>query len=141
MSIALEESITAKPTHPWLREMHVAFTPGPMTPLLEEVMDGLKRHFHSLGHQVQTQPDDRTDAILTTAPFGEPLHWRESLTLFARRRFNLSRAPAVYTLVQVSPTRFQELLDHFDTLLAKRAARPSRLRFPWSGLQSLSRPL
>jgi hypothetical protein len=93
-------------------------------------MEGLKRHFRRLGHQVQTAPDDRTDVILTTAPFGEPLDWHESLTLFARRRFNLSHAPAVYTLVHVSPTRFQELLDHFQTALAKEPPDPADYDFP-----------
>lgn len=130
MSIASEESITVKPTHPWLRKMHAAFVPGPMTPLLEEVMNGLEHHFRRLGHQVQTTPDDRTDVILTTAPFGEPLHWRESLALFARRRFNLSHNPTVYTLVQVSPTRFQELPNHLQTVLAKEPPNPADYDFP-----------
>lgn len=129
MSIAREESVTVKLTHPWLRRMHVAFVPGPLTPLLEEVMEGLKRHFHRLGHEVQTMPDDDTDVILTSAPFGEPLHWRESLTLFARRHFDLSHAPTVYTLVQVSPTRLQELLDHFQTVLAKKPPDPADYDF------------
>ena len=146
MSITREESITVKPTHPWLREIRVAFVPDPQnfppevggerggatTPLLEEVMEGLERHFRRLGHQVQTAPDDSTDVILTTAPFGKPLHWRKSLTLFARRRFNLSHTPTVYTLVQVSPTRFQELLDHFQTVLAKEPPNPADYDF--SGL-------
>ena len=130
MSIAREESITVKPTHPWLREIHVAFMPGPLTPLLEEIMEGLERHFRRLGHQVQTAPNDHTDVILTTARFGEPLHWRESLAFFARRRFNLSRTPTVYTLVQLSPTRFQELLDHFETVLAKEPPNPADYVFP-----------
>lgn len=130
MSITLEESITVKPTHPWLRKINVAFVPGPMTPLLEEVMDGLERHFHRLGHQVQTAPDDRTDVILTTAPFGEPLDWREALIFSARHRFDLSHAPTLYTLVQVIPTRFQQLLDHFQTVLAKGPPNPADYDFP-----------
>ncbi|MBI4759323.1 MAG: hypothetical protein HY783_10075 [Chloroflexi bacterium] len=130
MSIALEESKTGKPTHSWLREIHVAFVPGPMTPLLEEMMEGLERHFHRLGHMVQTVPDDRTDVILTTASFGEPLDWREALIFSARRRFNLSCTPTVYTLVQVSLTRFQQLLDHFQTVLAKEPPDPTDYDFP-----------
>ena len=130
MSIELEGSITVKPTHPWLREMRVAFVPGPMTLLLQEVMNGLERHFRRLGHQVQTTPDDDTDVILTTAPLGEPLHWRESLALFARRRFNLSRTPTVYTLVQVAPARFKELLDHFQAVLPREPPNPADYDFP-----------
>jgi hypothetical protein len=101
-----------------------------MTPLLEEVIEALQCHFRRLGHQVQATPDDQTDVILTTASFGEPVHWRESLVLFARRRFNLSHAPTVYTLVQVSPARFQELLDHFETVLAKEPPDPADYDFP-----------
>ena len=130
MSIALKESSTARPIHPWLRKIHVAFVPGPMTPLLEEMMDGLKRHFRRLGHQVQPAPDDDTDVILTTARFGEPLGWREALMFSARRRFNLSHAPTLCTLVQVSPTRSQELLDHFQTVLAKEPPDPANYDFP-----------
>lgn len=130
MSNTPEESTTVKPTHPWLHKIHVAFVPGPMTPLLEEVMQGLERHFRRLGHEVQTTPDDNTDVILTSAPFGEPLHWRQSLILIARRRFNLSHAPTVYTLVQVPPTRFRELLHHFETVLAKEPPDPADYDFP-----------
>jgi hypothetical protein len=101
-----------------------------MTPLLEEMMDGLKRHFRRLGHQVQPAPDDDTDVILTTARFGEPLGWREALMFSARRRFNLSHAPTLCTLVQVSPTRSQELLDHFQTVLAKEPPDPANYDFP-----------
>lgn len=129
MSITLKESTTARPTHPWLRKIHVAFVPGPMTPLLEEVMDGLKRHFRHLGHQVQPAPDDHTDVILTTAPFGEPLRWREALIFSACQRFNLGHAPTVYTLVQISPTRFQELLDRLETVLAKKPPDPADYDF------------
>lgn len=130
MSIALEESTTVKTTHSWLRQIHAAFVPGPMTPLLEEMLDGLERHFRRLGHKVQTVPDDRTDVILTTAHFGEPLGWREALIFSARQRFNLSHVPTLYTLVQVSPTRFQELLDHFQTVLVKAPPDPADYDFP-----------
>ena len=129
MSIAPRESTVARPRHPWLRTIRVAFVPGPMTPLLEEVVDGLERHFSRLGHQVQSAPDDHTDVILTAAPFGEPLDWREALMFSARRRFNLSHAPTLCTLVQVSPTRFQELLDRFQTVLAKEPPDPADYNF------------
>ena len=130
MSTALKESTTARSTHPWLRKIHVAFVPGPMTPLLDEVMDGLERLFRRLGHQVQPAPDDDTDIILTTARFGEPLGWRDALLFTAHRRFNLSHTPTLYTLVQVSLTKFQQLLDHFQTILAKEPPDPADYDFP-----------
>ncbi len=127
-------SMTVRPTHPWLREICASFVPGPMSPLLQEVMDGLERHFRRLGHQVHTPPDEHTDVILTTAAFGEPLDWREGLVFSARRRFSLSHAPTIFTLVQVTPTRFQKLLDHFQTVLAKKP--PDRADYDFPGLAS-----
>jgi len=130
MSITLKESRTAKPTHPWLRRVHLAFVPGLTTSLLEEVASGLLHHFRLQGHQVQTTPDDRTDVILTTAPFGEPIGWREALLFAARRRFNLSRSPILYTLVNVPSKEFQQLLDHFRAALAKEPPDPVDYAFP-----------
>jgi len=126
-----KESTTAKPTHPWLRTVHVAFVPGPTTSLLlEEVASGLLHHFHLQGYQVQTTPDDRTDVILTTAPFGEPIEWRQALIFTFRRRFDLSHSPALYTLVHVSPEEFQRVLDHFRAALAKEPPDPADYAFP-----------
>ncbi|MDH7484834.1 MAG: hypothetical protein QHJ81_01000 [Anaerolineae bacterium] len=130
MSIALRKSTAVKPIHPWLRRVQVAFIPGPMTPLLEEVVDGLKRHLRRLGHQVQSTPDERTDAILTTALFGEPLDWHEALFFTARRRFKLKRTPTLYTLVPVAPLRFQQLLDRLRALLMKEPPDPADYDFP-----------
>ncbi|MBC8446349.1 MAG: hypothetical protein H8D78_01235 [Chloroflexi bacterium] len=130
MSIALRKCTAVKPIHLWLRRVQVAFIPGPMTFLLEEVMDGLKRHLRRLGHRVQTTPDDRTDAILTTARFGEPLGWRQALLFTAHWRFNLSHTPTLYTLVQMSPAKFQQLLDHFQTVLAKEPPNLADYDFP-----------
>ena len=130
MSITLKESTTAKPTHPWLRRVHVAFVPGPTTSLLEEVASGLLHHFHLQGHQVQTTPDDRTDVILTTAPFGKPIRWRQALFFTARSRFNLSHTPTLYTLVQGPPERVQYRLDHFRAALAKEPPDPADYAFP-----------
>lgn len=130
MSIALRKSTVVKPIHPWLRRVQVAFIPGPMTPLLEEVVEGLKRHFHRLGHQVESTPDERTDAILTTALLGEPLDWHEALFFSARRRFKLKRTPTLYTLVPVASLRFQQWLDRFRALLMKEPPDPADYDFP-----------
>jgi hypothetical protein len=130
MSITFKESTAAKPAHPWLRRIHVAFVPGPTTSLLEEVMSGLLHHFRLQGHQVQTMPDDRTDVILTTASFGEPIGWRQSLLFTARRRFNLNHSPTLYTLLHVTLEKFQRLLDRFRVALAKEPPDPADYAFP-----------
>jgi len=130
MSTSYKESTTAKPTHPWLRKIHVAFVPGPTTALLEEVASNLLHHFRLQGHQIQSIPNDHTDVILTTARFGEPVDWREALLFTARRRFNLSRSSTLYTLLHVSSARFQRLLDHFRAALAKESPDPADYAFP-----------
>ncbi len=119
-----------KPLHPWLKRVHISFVPGPMTPLLEEVADGVLRVLRRLGHEVQEVPDDSTDAIITTAPFGQPLRWREALLFTARRRFNLKRTPTLYTLVQVRPKEFRRLLDYFRRVLRKEEPDPKDYDFP-----------
>jgi hypothetical protein len=128
--MSLNEFTTAKPTHPWLRRIHAAFVPGLTSPLLEEVASGLLHHFRLQGHQVQTTPDDHTDVILTTAPFGEPIRWRQALIFNARKRFNLTHTPTFYTLMQVRPGEFQRLLGHFRAALAKEPPDPADYAFP-----------
>ena len=130
MSSDSKESATANVTHSWLRTMRVAFVPGVMTPLLEDVVDGVLDEFRLQGHRVQATPDDSTDAILTTAPFGEPLGWRDALLFTARRRFHLSHTPPIFTLTHVTTTRFQQLLDHFRATLAKGSPDPADYDFP-----------
>ena len=126
----LKESTTAKPTHLWLREIQVAFVPGPTDSLLEEVISQLLHHFRLQGHQVQTTPETSTDIILTTAPFGEPIDWRKALFFTARRRFDLSHSPTIYTLMHAPPARFQRLLDHLRAALAKASPDPADYAFP-----------
>ena len=130
MNPVVPESATSKPIHPWLHPINLAFVPGPLTALSEEVAEGLLRHARMQGHQVQDTPDDSTDVILTTAAFGEPLNWRKALMLSARRRFRLQRTPAVYTMVHTDPTELQQLLDHFQVALSKETPDPADFDFP-----------
>jgi hypothetical protein len=130
MSVVLQDAPGVKPTHPWLRKMHIAFVPGPTTPLLEEVTRELLRHASLQGHDIQDTPDDDTDAILTTAAFGEPLDWRKVLLATARLRFGLSHTPNVFTMLHAQPSEFQGLLDHFEMALAKEGPDPADFDFP-----------
>ncbi len=130
MNSVVLEAATSKPRHPWLHPINIAFVPGSMTPLSEEVVEGLLQHARLQGHQVQAVPDDSTDIILTTAAFGEPLNWRQALMLSSRRRFKLQRTPAVYTMLHADPTEFQQMLDHFQIALSKEPPDPSDFDFP-----------
>ena len=129
MSSTVQHPAIAKSRHSWLRGIQIAFVPGLMSGLLEEAADGLLRQARLHGHEVQETPDDRTDVILTTAPFGKPISWRKSLLLTARRRFNLSHTPVVYTLIHASANEFQRLLDYFEGVLAKETLEPADYEF------------
>ncbi len=119
----------AKPRHPWLRRVRVSFVPGPMTPLLESVVDGILSVFRRFGHDVQETPNDSTDVIITTAPFGQPLRWRDALLFTARRRFQLRRTPTLYTLVHVRPREFRRVLSHLRQILRKDPPDPRDFDF------------
>jgi hypothetical protein len=126
------EFILNKDLHPWLHTINLSFVPGPMTPVLQEVADGMLREFARIGHNVQETPDNSTDVIFTTAPFGKSLGWREALIFNARRRFNLHTTPTFYTIVQISPDEFQRQIDHFAAAIKK--PEPDPADFEYEGL-------
>ena len=131
MSTLPEKTINSHLVHSWLRKTHVCFVPEePVTPLTLEVADNVMYQFGQLGHTVQYTPDDSTDIILTTAPFGEPLSWRKSLTLVGRMKFNLNHSPTVFTLVHARPEEFGMMLEHFEKGLAKEEPDPADFTFP-----------
>src|SRR5512147_576139 len=111
--------ITTKSPHAWWRNIHVAYVPGQTTPLLDQVAGNLLDYLRINGHTVQNEPVDDTDVILTTALFGEPVRWREAMLFTARRRFKLEHSPTIFTLVQIRPEKFHEMLDYFERVLKK----------------------
>jgi len=128
---AVARSITPlRPIHPWLRRLRLTYVPGPATPLAERVSLELLDRFRLHGHEVQDRPDDSTDVVLTTARFGEALSWRKCLFINIRRRFGLSRQPAIYTLVHARPTGFHDLLEHFKSILPQDPPDPADYNFP-----------
>ncbi len=120
----------AKPLHEWLHSIKVALVPGPTTGVLEETLDNLLDRFQQLGHQVQEIPDDSTDILLTTAPFGMPLGWRDALLFTGRRRFGLKHTPTVLTLMHAEPVRLEPILDHLARILVKPQPDPEDFEFP-----------
>ncbi len=121
---------TDKPVHAWLRALKVAYVPGAMTPLLAQVTESLLEHFRLRGHTVQPLPNGETDLLITTAPFGEPLDWRQSLLFTARRRFQLQSTPMILTLMHAQPAQLQSVLGHLERALSKANPDPREYAFP-----------
>ncbi len=118
------------PIHPWLKRLHIAYVPASATRLAETFIENLLQRFEHMGHMLQPRPDEDTDLILTTAPFGVPLNWRQALLFTARRRFRLTRMPTVYTLLHAEPPQLQETLERIQRALQAEPARLEELAFP-----------
>lgn len=119
-----------KSVHPWLRRLNVSYVPGESSPLLDAFAERLLATFQQLGHTFGPTPTDDTDILLTTAPFEEPIPWRQALLFTARRRFRLKRIPAIYTLISVSPDTLRKRLAHFADALNKDPIQVEDFRFP-----------
>jgi hypothetical protein len=124
------DDISAGAFHPWLRPLRVFFAPVNPTPMLQEVLAGLRRAFALNGHEVQDAPTDETDLVFTTGTFGVPISWRESFMFVGRRKLGTRRSPTAYTLMQITPAQWQELVGHFERALAKETPDPADYRFP-----------
>ncbi len=122
--------VAADQGHSWLRQLHVAFLPGPITPFLSDAAAALLRSFERLGHDVQSAPDDSTDVIFTTAAFGEPQRWRDAPFFQARRKFGLKHLPTVWTLIQARPGEWADLLGRLERDLAVEPPDPAAFAFP-----------
>ncbi len=105
------------PTHSWLKQLCLAYVPGPTTGLAGRVAAGLMDYFHREGHATEEVPSAETDVILTTARLGEPLGWREALMFTARRRYKLKHVPTVFTIVQATPLQFNEWIRKAEEVL------------------------
>lgn len=119
-----------KEIHPWLRTIKVAFVPGWMDDALRQVTEGVLTYLRSTGHKVVDTPDDETDAIITTARFGELIDWRASLLMTARRRYKLSHSPVPFTYVSIQKDEFHRYLELFDRFIQEEAPDPDRYQFP-----------
>lgn len=130
MSLMAESTVDAPPTHNWLRKLNVSYSPGPLTTMLRDTADNLVESFAHHGHQIQRIPDNKTDLILTTAAFGQPVNWRESLFFNARRRFKLKHLPTVCTLIHITPAEFQQYQAYLEKALDKERPEPADYPFP-----------
>ncbi len=116
--------------HSWLRTVQTVYVPGHANQFLEGTVAGLMERFSRLGQIVQARPDDRTELLLTTVPFGKPLGWREAAIFTCRRRWNIKHTPTIVTFLWVSPGELGRLLDKFQTALAKEPPDPADFDFP-----------
>lgn len=130
MSTILEELRERKPVHGWLKRIRLAYVPGPVYPMLGQVAEKILAEFQRQGHVVDDEPTNETDILLTTAPFGEPLGWRDALLFSARRRYNLERAPTIYTLMEVGREELEAKLAELERALAKNPPDPQDFQFP-----------
>lgn len=121
---------TIRPAHAWLQELSLAYVPGPSNAMLDKFAGNLLARFEKWGHDVQKQPNNDTDVIITSALFGEPLRWREALLFTARRRFNLDHLPTIVTLIPVTAEKFRRQLDYFEHVLEKEPPDPEDYQFP-----------
>jgi hypothetical protein len=118
------------PPPTWLRPLRIAYVPGPATGVLGEFGERLGEAFRATGHEWQERPDDATDLLIGTAPFGEPVSWRSSLLFTGRSRFHLARQPAVFALVHATPRAFAAHLERLERALALPQARSEAFDFP-----------
>jgi hypothetical protein len=113
-----------------MREICVAYMPGPRTELLSELVPDLLAAFTRLGHEVKEIPDEDTDILLTTARFGEPLEWREAPIFNVRRRYGLRHQPTIYTLVHMRRDEFASEIRRLDAALEREPIDPSDFDLP-----------
>jgi hypothetical protein len=136
MEISPKRLNIAHAPHDWLRKLNLSFVPGPMSAMLEELADGLMERFELLGHNVEAQPTDKTDVLLTTATFGQSISWRKAPLFSARRQFGIKHSPVVYTMVQATPKQFDELLGKLRDALSREPIEPADFQFEGLGEQS-----
>ena len=119
MTQVIEKPGRLKVVHNWLRTIRLAYVPGTTTPMLDTMAHALLDRLRHRSHIVQAQPDSQTDIILTSAPFGVPLPWREALLFTARRRFGIHHSPTIVTLVHALPDAVQGMLDRLGAALRR----------------------
>ncbi|MBX3462580.1 MAG: hypothetical protein KF830_05385 [Planctomycetes bacterium] len=116
--------------HAFWRPVRLAAIAGPSTPLLDAVLAAFEQALRARGHAWTREPDDATDAFVTTARLHEPVAWRQSPLFTGRKRYGLQAKPATYTFVQVTPAQLRELLQRFDAALAKAQPDPADFALP-----------
>ncbi len=131
MNLHLEPHPYPTVIHPWLKQTYVTFVQGPeLTPAEKEFVTGLLEHFRKMGHIVQEKPDHRTQILITTAPFGQPIPWRKALLFTGRARYHYRHSPTIFTLIHVTPDTLTGWLNQIQHALEKDKPDPADYAFP-----------
>jgi hypothetical protein len=130
MFLQFEEIQTTRSPHAWVRKINVAPIFPFEDPRLEQIFDSLLDRFHQLGHKVQEKPNHQTDLLLTSAPFFEPIEWRDAPLFNKRRRFNLDHSPEILTVMLTTRKLLDSKLDNFENALRKEPLNQADFDFP-----------
>jgi hypothetical protein len=122
--------IPTRQTHTWLRKLKIAFAPGVRDPVAENFARDLMAEFRALGHEVSGSPRPDTKVIFTTAPFGQPLNWRQAKMFTSRRYYDLEATPTIFSVVHATHGQLDEILSHFEHVLPKSPPDPADYDFP-----------
>ena len=124
---------TAQIAHSWWHKIRLAYVPQIESPLLNTFVENLLEQFRQTGHVVDDLPNPKTDVIVTTSQFNEPIRWRDAMIFNVRRRFKLDFSPTIVTVVQATPEAVQEKLDYFASALEKDPPDPQDFALPGLG--------
>ncbi|MCA8961067.1 MAG: hypothetical protein KDC38_11170 [Planctomycetes bacterium] len=129
------------PLHDWVRPVRFAFVDdrpdlgGTSERFVQAFVDGLRAAAHEAGHSIG-EPDEATDAFISTARYGVPIAWRESMMFVGRGKYRLEAKPALYTVVHVRPDELRDEIERFE--LALQPDAPDAAAFARPGLAERS---
>jgi hypothetical protein len=83
----------------------------------------------SQGHRCCSVPDNSTDAVFSTARFGEAVGWRQAPLFCLRSRFGLTRSPMTFTFVHATKEELDGMLSYLQGVLEKPAPDPEDYNF------------
>ena len=128
----MNNAIQHNTVHNWLKKISIAWVPGPGTPLTKTTAASLLACFRAENHTILLDPGEKqgADVVITSAAFGIPVHYRDSLTLTARRKYGLAHAPIVFTLLHAEPDEWRKLLSHLEIALSRNEPDPNEFKFP-----------
>lgn len=119
------------PPHPWLQPQEVAFVPRYHHPVTEKVLEGLQHTFVQLGHTLVPQPrPESTTMVITSAPYGQDVYWKEALLFNLRRLYGLRRVANFWTVVTVERDRLEKDLERIQQALTRGVEGLQELDFP-----------
>jgi hypothetical protein len=76
------------------------------------------------------RPDHQTDLLITSAPFNDPLDWRDAPLFNMRRRFDIHHTPDVLTLMHTNSDQFNSLSAELRSALDRQPISPADFDFP-----------